>query len=186
MFIEASQIKKQFGGSQKIQSNIWLFSLLFCLIIPILSTDRTQTIKSGAAYKQQRACAQQCFWSNGVIETFDPVASVISCKAQVYTGALDSCWCRIDVQPGAESHLSNCVESSCASRYFHNWCLERSRKKATVLRKAIARVQRYLQPLQLPRPACGQDLQRLSSIRFQERRLRPQAWRPYSVSMASF
>lgn len=51
-----------------------------------------------------------------VLQDADGIAKVISCQTQgINTGALDSCWCRPDLQPRAETYLSTCVSSSCKS-----------------------------------------------------------------------
>ena len=88
------------------------FSILFSWIAATLTNDQPQTISSEEAYKQQRACAKLCYWYGDQ----DVVASVLSCDTRgVLPGAVDSCYCRVDLQKGAVSYLSSCVESRCTS-----------------------------------------------------------------------
>lgn len=108
MYIKTSRITEQFGGLHKMQQPSWTFSVLFCLIAPVLS-DGPQNIAGEDAYKQQRSCARLCYW----FVSDDQVALAIDCDSSG-KGALDSCWCRPDLQSGAELHLSSCVKSQCS------------------------------------------------------------------------
>jgi hypothetical protein len=100
------------GPSQLIAS----ISILLILLTPPASSDNPQTIASLGVYKLQRNCAQGCFWySIGVGKISDGIADAISCERQgVNVGALDSCFCRLDLQPVAETYLSTCISVGCS------------------------------------------------------------------------
>ena len=69
----------------------------------------TQSINSLDIFTQQKPCAQQCFFTCG-----DAVGNIIGCVGWV-CGAVapNYCYCRIDLQPVAESYLTSCVKSKC-------------------------------------------------------------------------
>ena len=86
-------------------------SCLLLAVFPYLAhADEYQTIASLDGYKELRGCAQSCFWN---FYGWDTLAGAINCPAG-RSGALDSCYCRPDLQPLAETYLSTCVSSSCA------------------------------------------------------------------------
>ncbi|KAJ6260250.1 hypothetical protein Dda_4474 [Drechslerella dactyloides] len=89
------------------------------LIAPpcLSSPDGAQTIDVLTAYTGLRGCAQLCFWqpSPGGFRT-DVIASYLSCsQVYIYSGALESCWCRADYRADVLSHLASCVRESCAA-----------------------------------------------------------------------
>jgi hypothetical protein len=77
-----------------------LQSLIFC------QDTATLSICSEPAYSTLRACAQGCLGCSDL-------AGDLSCW--VNNQALDSCFCRADLIPVAESILSSCVASQCSS-----------------------------------------------------------------------
>ncbi|KAF3911472.1 hypothetical protein ABW20_dc0106125 [Dactylellina cionopaga] len=84
--------------------------------MPVFSTpDGAQTIEKLPDYLGLRGCAQLCFWQPypGGFRT-DAVASFLSCsQAYIYSGALESCWCRTDYQSDVISYISSCVSERC-------------------------------------------------------------------------
>ena len=99
------------GPSQLIAS----ISILLILLTPSASSDNPETIASLEAYKLQHDCAQGCFWySIGNGENSDGIADAISCQHPVNVGALDSCFCRLDLQSVAETYLSTCISVACS------------------------------------------------------------------------
>src|SRR5277367_1367325 len=88
-------------------------SVLFLLqAFPVLSdAAATQSLYSEDLYKQQRSCAQNCFYSGGVYGDGDNIAIDLSCPSPI----LNSCYCRGDLQAVAVSYVSSCVSSACSS-----------------------------------------------------------------------
>ena len=89
-----------------------LLGLLFAQFRFTLSASSVQTIASADAYPLQRKCVKSCYWSQGC----DLVGNILGCDSGCYgTAALDSCWCRPDLQSSAESYISSCVKSMCST-----------------------------------------------------------------------
>jgi len=73
------------------------------------ANDATISICSAPGFTGLRDCARSCF-DRGACGT---LANAISCW--VNSQALNSCYCRLDLVPAAESYLSSCVASACSS-----------------------------------------------------------------------
>lgn len=85
----------------------------FCLIFQIVNADTYQTIASVDAYSQLRACVQGCFLYGNAGCAGDSIADAIKCPYGCFNVALDSCYCRPDLQTDAERHLSTCIKTRC-------------------------------------------------------------------------
>jgi len=101
-------------------SKILVLLPLLCLSVTLAQNTNLQTIFSLDIYSSQKPCAQGCFTYGFVNDACwgDLVGSAIGCavKGQCYGGsaaALNSCYCRTDLQPVAESYLTSCVKSAC-------------------------------------------------------------------------
>lgn len=90
-------------------------AVILSLASILLAKDTPQTVNSLAPYAQLRECAQNCFVGYQAGCIYDNVAKAINCPANCFSLALDSCFCRADVQTDAESYLSSCVITSCSS-----------------------------------------------------------------------
>lgn len=83
------------------------------------TTVQPQLIFTLDAFSQQQTCVQSCFTNDLSGCTTDIVGSAIGCAFSSCTlaenrfGALDSCYCRADLQPAAESFLTSCIKESC-------------------------------------------------------------------------
>ncbi|KAM5386470.1 hypothetical protein ACJZ2D_000433 [Fusarium nematophilum] len=79
----------------------------------------TQTIASGAKYRQQRSCATGCFWNGDPDndDAQDVIGMVLDCcDGPTCPGnAEDSCYCRADLRSSAVSWLSTCVIFRCTN-----------------------------------------------------------------------
>lgn len=83
--------------------------------LTLAQDNNPQTIYSLAIFSNQKPCATGCFVYYGHCQS-DSVAYAIQCSTSYCVpnlGALDSCYCRTDLQPIAESYLSSCILSSC-------------------------------------------------------------------------
>ncbi|OAP63487.1 hypothetical protein AYL99_02714 [Fonsecaea erecta] len=82
------------------------------------SNPKPQTIYMLTAFQEQQLCVQSCF-TYGYGCTTDLVGMAIGCSADscdftsAAFGALDSCYCRGDLQLAAESYLTSCIQESC-------------------------------------------------------------------------
>ncbi|KIW92079.1 uncharacterized protein Z519_07063 [Cladophialophora bantiana CBS 173.52] len=97
----------------------WLCSLLFqSVAVAQTNNPKPQEIYTLTAFQEQQTCVQSCF----TVEygcTTDVLGSAIGCSIDqcVFStnmfGALDSCYCRGDLQAAAESFLTSCIQESC-------------------------------------------------------------------------
>ncbi|EPE25571.1 hypothetical protein GLAREA_01483 [Glarea lozoyensis ATCC 20868] len=71
-----------------------------------------QSIMSASGYKDMRPCAQQCFHSSGLCSD-DLLGGALGCQAGCSAFALNSCYCRPDLQPLAAAYLPTCITSEC-------------------------------------------------------------------------
>ncbi|OAL32976.1 hypothetical protein AYO22_00061 [Fonsecaea multimorphosa] len=83
------------------------------------SNPKPQSIFTLTAFQEQQICVQSCF-TYGYGCTTDLVGSAIGCSIDSCAfgtstgfGALDSCYCRGDLQFAAESYLTSCIQESC-------------------------------------------------------------------------
>lgn len=82
-------------------------------------TNTHQQIFTLDAFSLQQTCVQSCFTYDLSGCTTDLVGSAIGCSINSCTlatgqfGALDSCYCRSDLQVAAESWLAACIKKSC-------------------------------------------------------------------------
>jgi hypothetical protein len=92
---------------------MWLAFLCNLLVSPlgVAATDLPQTLYKEVPYQQQKSCANRCFWAEG---GWDLIGEELSCP-NVWGGAYDSCYCRLDNMPAAGVHLSSCIHSGCAT-----------------------------------------------------------------------
>ncbi len=89
----------------------WLALILLSQFALCESSDAPVSIYTANDFASQRLCALGCFkcWNGG---PFDCIADKLSC---VGNPPMNSCYCRRDLQPAAESILSVCVKSACAN-----------------------------------------------------------------------
>ena len=102
------------------QSKPHLFSLFF---LPLLSriataqaTPEPQQLFTLDALSQQQTCVQYCFTTELSGCTTDVLGSAIGCAVNPCTtpfAALDSCYCRGDLQSAAQSFLTSCIKKAC-------------------------------------------------------------------------
>ncbi|KIW23276.1 uncharacterized protein PV07_11487 [Cladophialophora immunda] len=96
----------------------WWCSLLFQPGAAQTSNPKPQEIYTLTAFQEQQICVQSCF-TYGYGCTTDLVGQAIGCSIDAcdFTstgfGALDSCYCRGDLQLAAESFLTSCIQESC-------------------------------------------------------------------------
>lgn len=89
---------------------------LFLLSLTLAQNTAFQTIYSLDIYSSQKPCAQQCFIYTGLGCHIDVVASAIGCEynqCSANYGAPNNCYCRTDLQSGAESYITSCVKAGC-------------------------------------------------------------------------
>src|ERR1700733_3944369 len=87
---------------------IWTF---FILLLGFSSAEGTLSITDEAGYDEARWCVQQAFtyWDEGGLWN-----GALQCSKQ--SGEyLDTCVCRCDLRPIAESYISSYIKSACTS-----------------------------------------------------------------------
>ena len=97
-----------------------VFTILSLCIRNVLG-DGTVTITEAAAYSALLPCAQQCIYSQnlGCPNIPDPIGNAIGCYNNLNAGcqkvpwAMNSCYCRSDLQANAVKAISTCVLSRC-------------------------------------------------------------------------
>src|ERR1700712_1571044 len=97
---------------------LFVFSLVSLCFQDVLG-DGTITITDGAPYSSLLPCAQQCIYSQdlGCPNIPDPVGNALGCYNNLNAGcqkvvwAMDSCYCRSDLQAAAVTVISKCVVS---------------------------------------------------------------------------
>ena len=85
--------------------------------LTLAAVDNPQTVYSLTIFSKQKPCATSCFVYYGHCQS-DHVAFALQCSTSYCVpdlGALDSCYCRPDSQPVAESFLSSCILESCTA-----------------------------------------------------------------------
>ncbi|EXJ61360.1 uncharacterized protein A1O5_11918 [Cladophialophora psammophila CBS 110553] len=100
---------------------VLLAFILVSLYSQAVSADGAITITAAAAYSSLLPCAQECIYSPdlGCPNVPDPVGNAIGCYDNLNAGcekvpwAMDSCYCRSDLQINAVSAISKCVFSLC-------------------------------------------------------------------------
>ncbi|KAK6504812.1 hypothetical protein TWF481_006750 [Arthrobotrys musiformis] len=94
------------------------WTILLLLLAPLVTpqiTDAPQTIDLSQPYLSLPSCAQLCFWQPypGNYRS-DAIASYLSCtQPSVYSGALESCFCRPDYSSDVVNYISSCVSVKC-------------------------------------------------------------------------
>jgi hypothetical protein len=99
---------------------LFIFTLIPLCIQNVLG-DGTITITNAAAYSSLLPCAQGCIYSQdlGCPNVPDPIGNAIGCYENLNAGcekvswAMNSCYCRTDLQADAVSAISKCVLSVC-------------------------------------------------------------------------
>ncbi|KAJ9644138.1 hypothetical protein H2199_004006 [Coniosporium tulheliwenetii] len=95
--------------SPKLASPLTKALVILIAIAPLaLSQDAPQTLTNLDAYVDLRSCAKGCFYWSGI--NHDKVGDELSCGKP----ALNSCYCRSDLQSVASAFLSKCVSSACS------------------------------------------------------------------------
>ncbi|EON62411.1 hypothetical protein W97_01633 [Coniosporium apollinis CBS 100218] len=83
--------------------------VILIAIAPLaLSQDAPQTLSNLDAFNDQRSCVKGCFYYMNIDS--DRVGYELSCGKP----ALNSCYCRSDLQSVASAFLSKCVSSACS------------------------------------------------------------------------
>lgn len=104
-----------------ISPQVLLDLILISSCIQTVLADGTITITAAPAYSSLLPCAQECIysWDLGCPDVPDPIGNAIGCYDNLNAGcnkvswALDSCYCRSDLQVDAVSAISTCVMSLC-------------------------------------------------------------------------
>jgi hypothetical protein len=99
---------------------LFIFTFITLCIQTVLG-DGTITITDAAAYSSLLPCAQQCVykWDLGCPNVPDPIGNAIGCYQNLNAGcekvswAMDSCYCRTDLQAAAVKAIKTCVLSEC-------------------------------------------------------------------------
>jgi hypothetical protein len=97
-----------------------IFTFITLCIQAVLG-DGTITITDAVAYSSLLPCAQQCVykWDLGCPNVPDPIGNAIGCYQNLNAGcqkvswAMDSCYCRTDLQAAAIKAIKTCVLSQC-------------------------------------------------------------------------
>ena len=87
--------------------------LLFFFLLTRAQDTAPQTIFNLDIFSSQKPCAQWCLAGNFGGCHIDYVGNAIGCQSSNCVGALDNCYCRVDLQSAAESYITACVKTSC-------------------------------------------------------------------------
>jgi hypothetical protein len=144
----------------KLHLRTAVLALALVLTIGMAQVTLTrQSIMSASGYKDMRPCAQQCFHS-GFCED-DKVAGALGCQAGCSTFALNSCYCRPDLQPVAAAYLPTCITSRCtlggdlnvevtgALSVYRGYCASQGLTAAQVTNPSVT---------ETPRPSAGDGI----------------------------
>jgi hypothetical protein len=103
--------------NDRFNTTTFLFTLISFFLNFCHCGDETVSIETFPAYKDLRGCATCCFRQCSA-ECLFIIGDVISCgHGDIYCGqdALDSCFCRSDLQATVETYISKCVFTACSS-----------------------------------------------------------------------
>src|SRR2546421_446775 len=94
------------------RANVPLQRLVFSSFVLVAAADSTLSITGENGFDTARACVQQAFdyWDEGGLWN-----GALQCQKNRNGAYLNSCVCRCDFRPIAESYISSYVKSACSS-----------------------------------------------------------------------